>query len=80
MGTATLIISNEEINDVLKIVKFLKYFGLLIKGISETMKNEAKEKKGGFLGMLLGTLGVSLKLAKERLELAKISDVNSYFN
>ena len=44
-------------NDTMKIVKPLKESGLLIKGITETVKNEAKERKGGFLGMLLGTLG-----------------------
>ena len=49
---ATLIISNKEMNDIMKIVKSLEKFGLLIKGISETIKNEAKEQKGGFLSML----------------------------
>ena len=44
----------------MKIVKSLENFGLLIKGVSETIKNEAKEQKGGFLGMLLCTLGASL--------------------
>ena len=56
----TLIISNEEMNDIMKIIKSLEESGLLIKGVSETVKNEAKEQKGGFLGMLLGTLGASL--------------------
>ena len=56
----TLIISSEEMNDIMKIVKSLEEFGLLIKGVSETIKNEAKEQKEQFLGMLLGTLGVSL--------------------
>ena len=51
----TLIISSEEINDIMKIVKSLEVSGLLIKGVSETIKNEAKEEKGGFLSMLLGT-------------------------
>ena len=46
--------------DIIKIVKSLKDSGLLIKGVSETIKNEAKEQKGGFPGMLLGTLGTSL--------------------
>ena len=59
-GFTTLIISNEEMNDIMKIVKSLEESGLFIKGISETMKNEAKEQKGGFLAMLLGTLGASL--------------------
>ena len=45
---------------IMKIVKSLEDSGLLIKGVSETIKNEAKEQKGGFLGMLLGFLGASL--------------------
>ena len=44
----------------MKITKSLEESGLLIKSVSETIKNEAKEQKGGFLGMLLGTLGASL--------------------
>ena len=56
----TLIISNKEMNDIMKIVKCLEESGLLLKGVSETIKNEEKEQKGGFLSMLLGTLGVSL--------------------
>ena len=56
----TLIISNVERNDVTKIVKSLKGSGLLTKGVSETIINEAKEQKGGFFWMLLGTLGGSL--------------------
>ena len=59
-GTIKLIISNEKINDIMKVAMSLKESGLLIKGISETIKNEAKEQKGRFLGMLLGTLGASL--------------------
>ena len=54
-GFTTLIISNEEMNDIMKIVKSLEDSGLLIKGVSETIKNDAKEQKGGFLSMLLGT-------------------------
>ena len=45
---------------LLKIVKSLEDSGLLLDGITETVKNEVKEKKGGFLSMLLGTLGASL--------------------
>ena len=57
----TLITSNKEMVDIMKIIKSLKKFGLLIKGVSETIKNKAKEQqKGEFLGMLLGTLGASL--------------------
>ena len=59
-GTTTLIISNNEMNDILKIVKSLEDSGVLLKGVSETIKNEAKEQKGGFLSMLLGALGASL--------------------
>ena len=59
-GTTTLIISNDEINDILKTVKSLEDFGILLKGVGETIKNEAKKQKGGFLSMLLGTLGASL--------------------
>ena len=59
-GTTTLIISNDEMNDILKIVKSLENYGLLLKGVSETIQHEAKEQRGGFLSMLLGTLGASL--------------------
>ena len=59
-GTATLIISNDEMDDILKIVKSLENSGLLLKGVSETTQHEAKEQRGGFLSMLLGTLGASL--------------------
>ena len=55
-----LIISNDEIEDILKIVRSLEDSGLLLKVVSETIQNEAKEQKGGFLSMLLGTLGASL--------------------
>ena len=55
----TLIISNDEMKDIIKIVKSLKDSGLLVEGVSETIQNEAKEQKGGFLSMLLGTLGAS---------------------
>ena len=46
--------------DIMKSVKSLEESGLLIKGVSETIKNEAKEQKGGFLGTLLDTLGTTL--------------------
>ena len=46
--------------DVMKIVKCLKDSGLLIKSFSETIQNEAKNQKDGFLGKLLGSLGASL--------------------
>ena len=53
----TLIISNDEIGDIIKIVKSLEDSGLLLKGVTETVQNEVKEQKEGFLIMLLGTLG-----------------------
>ena len=58
--TTTLIISNDEMKDIIRIVKSLEDSGLLLKGVSKTIQNEAKEQKGGFLSMLLGTLGASL--------------------
>ena len=56
----TLIFSNEELDDIMKIVKSLQEGGLLIKGVSEIVENEVKEQKCGFLGMLAATLGASL--------------------
>ena len=56
-GTTTLIISNEEMNDIMKIVQALEDYNILLKGVTETIKNETKEQKGGFLGTLVGTLG-----------------------
>ena len=59
-NNTTLIISNDEMDGTLKIVKSLEDSGVLIKGVTETIQNEAKEQRGGFLGRLLGTLGASL--------------------
>ena len=59
-GTTTLIISNDEMNDIIKIIKSLEDSGVLLKGVSETIQHEAKEQRGGFLPMLLGTSGASL--------------------
>ena len=59
-GNTTLIISNDEINDIIKIIKSLEDSGLLLKRVTEIVQNEVKEQKGGFLRMLLGTLGASL--------------------
>ena len=59
-GNTTLIISNNEIEDLIKIVKSLEDSGLLLKGVTESVQSEVKEQKGGFLSMLLGTLGASL--------------------
>ena len=59
-NNTALIISNDEMDDILKILKSLEDSGVLLKGVSETIQHEAKEQRGGFLGMLLGTLGASL--------------------
>ena len=59
-GTTTLIISIEEMNDIMKIIQALEDSNILLKGVTKTIKNETKEQKGGFLSMLLGTLGASL--------------------
>ena len=59
-GTATLIISNDAMKDIIKIVKYLEDSGLLLKKVSELIQNEVKEQEGGFVSMLLGTLGVIL--------------------
>ena len=56
----TLIIFDQKMNDIMKIVKCLKESGLLIKVVTEATQNEAKEQKGWFLGILLRTLGPSL--------------------
>ena len=59
-GTTVLIISNEEMEDITKIVKSLEGWGLLIKGISETIKSETKEQKGEFNPKLLQTLAATI--------------------
>ena len=55
-----LIIEQEDMNDIIKIIKALENSGILLKRVSKAIKNETKEQKGGFLSMLLGTLGASL--------------------
>ena len=56
----TLIISNEKMNDIIKIVQGLEDSSILRKGVTKTTKNKIKKQKGGFLSLLLGTLGASL--------------------
>ena len=53
-------ISNEEMNDIIKIVQARKDSNILLKGVIKIIKNETKEQKGGFLSILLGTLGATL--------------------
>ena len=59
-NNTTLIILNDEMEDILKIVKFLKDSGVSLKGVRERIQHETREQRGGFLCMLLGTLGASL--------------------
>ena len=59
-GNKILVISNEEMNDIVKIVQALEDSNILIKGVTKTIEDETKELKCGFLSMLLGTLGASL--------------------
>ena len=59
-GNTTLIIRNKDMEYLIKIIKSLEDSGLLLKGVTESVQNEVKEQKGGFLSMLLGTLGASL--------------------
>ena len=76
----TLIISNNEIEITIKIVKSLEDSGLLLKGVTEAVQNEVKEQKGEFLSMLLDTLGVSLLgnllTGKEIYRVAKGKGIN----
>ena len=59
-GITALLISNEEIEDLMKTIKSLEKSGFLVRGISDRIKNKAKEQKGGFLRMLLRTLAASM--------------------
>ena len=59
-GTTTLVISNKEMNDIMKIVQVLENTGIILKIVTKRIKNETKEQNGDFLSMLLGTLGASL--------------------
>ena len=55
-----LVIEQEDMNDIIKIIEALENSGILLKGVTKTIDNETKEQRGGFLSMLLGTLGTSL--------------------
>ena len=63
-GTTALIISNKEMEDIIKMIKSIEESGLQMKGISERIENEAKKnktkQKGGLFSMLLGTLAASI--------------------
>ena len=60
-GSGIKLISEEEdMKDIMKIIEALENSGILLKGVSKAIENETKEQRGGFLSMLLGTLGASL--------------------
>ena len=60
LQTTTLIISNEEMNAIMKVIRALEDSNILLKVVSKTVQNEVKEQKRGFLSLLLATLGASL--------------------
>ena len=55
-----LVISNEDMNKIIRIIKSLKYLGVIIDRVSETVKHQMKKQEGEFLGMWLVTLGASI--------------------
>ena len=59
-GTTTLIISNEEMNEIIKVVKALEDSHIFFEEVTKTIKNETKEEEGGFISMFLGTLGATI--------------------
>ena len=59
-GNTTLIISNEDMKDIMKIIQVPENSNILLKGVTKTIKNETKEQKERFLSVLLGILGASL--------------------
>ena len=77
-GPATLIISNEEMNNIRKIGSSLEESDLLIKGVSKTIKKAEKEQKGEFFEMLLGTLGAGL--LENLLTVRESINAASFFN
>ena len=59
-GATKLIIENKDMNDIMIIIEALENSSILLKGVTKTIENQTKEQRGGFLSMLLGTLGASL--------------------
>ena len=59
-GLGIKLIIEEDMQDIIKIIKELENYDILLKGVSKTIENGIKEQRGGFLSMLLGTLGASL--------------------
>ena len=80
-GFTTLIISNKDMNDIMKIIKFLEESGLLIKGVSETTKNEAKQKTKSTIFKLLRIFRASLLgnllTGKGAIETSRVKDASS---
>ena len=66
-GTTILIISNEEMNDIMKIAETLEDSNILLKGVTKTFKNKTKEQKGGFLSMLLRTIRDLITFARKSI-------------
>ena len=59
-GTTTLIISNDEMDDIIKIVQALENQDISVGSVTKTIKNDIKNQSGNGIGMILGTLGASL--------------------
>ena len=59
-GMTTLVISNDDLDDLIKIITALEEYDILLKGTTQTIENETKKQEGEFLSVLLGTLGASL--------------------
>ena len=59
-SSTSLIISNKEMNDIMKIAQALEDSNILLKVVTKTIKNKTIKLKGGFLSMLLSTLGARL--------------------
>ena len=80
-GFTALIISNKDMNDIMKIIKFLEESGLLIKGVSETTKNEAKQKTKSTIFKLLRIFRASLLgnllTGKGAIETRRVKDASS---
>ena len=80
-GFTMLIISNKDMNDIMKIIKFLEESGLLIKGVSETTKNEAKQKTKSTIFKLLRIFRASLLgnllTGKGAIETSRVKDASS---
>ena len=79
--TTTLIISNEEMNDLMTLVQPFEHSNILLKGVTKTIKNETKDQKGEFLSILLDTLGESLlKRNKKGKEIVRVGYGNKIVN